>query len=85
MKRLHNRRTMSRRGFAYVLALILLTLFTTLSMAFVAETNLNLQKSENTRSAMGARLAAESGLSFAVNVLKDLQSCLLYTSPSPRD
>jgi len=74
MKRLHNRRTMSRRGFAYVLALILLTLFTTLSMAFVAETNLNLQKSENTRSAMGARLAAESGLSFAVNVLKDLQS-----------
>ncbi|MCD6377590.1 MAG: hypothetical protein J7L99_01925, partial [Planctomycetes bacterium] len=74
MKRLHRRgnyRTSYRSGFAYVLALILLTLFTTLSLAFMSETNLNLQKSENTRLVLGAQLAAESGVNFMNYLLKN--------------
>ncbi len=63
-----------RRGVAYVLALLLLAIFSTLSVAMVGATDLNLRKSENWRQAQEARLAAESGMDFAAYTLKTLQS-----------
>ena len=53
-----------RRGVAYVLAILFLTVFTTLGMAFSSMTSLELSKSANARHVMKAKLAAESGLEF---------------------
>ncbi len=62
------------RGFAYVLALLLLAIFSTLAVAFASTTDLGLRKSENYRRADKARLAAEGGLEFVVYLLKDLET-----------
>ena len=62
-----------RRGIAYVLALVLLAIFSTLAVAFSATTDLNLRKSENCRQAVEARLAAESGLAFWTYTLSQIQ------------
>ena len=61
------------RGFAYVLALLLLAIFSTLAVAFASTTDIGLRKSENCRHADKARLAAESGLDFMFNVLESVR------------
>ena len=61
-------------GFAYVLALLLLAIFSTLAVAFASTTDLDLQKSSNCRNSAEARLAAEGGLDFVVYLLKDLEA-----------
>ena len=63
-----------RRGIAYVLALLLLSLLCTLAAGVTVMTDLSLQQSENSRRATEAQLAAESGMSFAVATLKTCQS-----------
>ncbi len=60
------------RGFAYILALLLLAIFSTLAVAFASSTDLGLQKSNNCRNSAGAQLAAESGLAFHTYVLSQI-------------
>ncbi len=60
-------------GFAYVLALLLLAIFSTLAVAFASTTDLDLQKSSNCRNSAGAQMAAESGLAFMLNVLESVR------------
>jgi len=50
---------------AYVLALLLLAIFSTLALAITTQVTLGLRQSSNCRDALGARLVAESGLTFA--------------------
>lgn len=63
-----------QRGIAYVLAMLLLAIFSTLAVAFAASTDLNVQKSNNYRSAQVARMAADSGLGFYTGLLRQCQS-----------
>jgi hypothetical protein len=60
------------RGFAYVLALLLLSVFSTLAVAFASSTDLGLQKSNNCTRINKARMAAESGLAFHAYVLSQI-------------
>ncbi len=62
----YHRRTALRgeRGFAHVLALLMLAIFASLAVAFAASANIEIRKSDNTRSVMETRMAAESGLAF---------------------
>lgn len=62
------------RGIAYLLALVLLALCTSLAVAMSASTNLNLRRGDNLHAAMNAQLAAESGLAFAVGAMDGIQS-----------
>ena len=59
-----------RTGSVYVLALILLALFSSIAVAMFTSTTLNLKKSENAANAVTARLAAESGLSVILQALR---------------
>lgn len=63
-----------RRGFAYVLAMVLLAIFSTLAVAFASSTDLGLRKSDNCRRIGEARLAAEGGLEFAIHTMRDVLS-----------
>ncbi|MDP7163484.1 MAG: hypothetical protein QF577_03085 [Phycisphaerae bacterium] len=65
-------RPTARRGLAYVFALILLALCTSLSVAMVAGVNLNLKRSENLKQAQVAQLAAESGLQLMALCMQDM-------------
>ncbi|MCK4625799.1 MAG: hypothetical protein KAV00_10845 [Phycisphaerae bacterium] len=60
------------RGFAYILALLLLAIFSTLAVAFASSTDLGLQKSNNCTRINKARMAAESGLAFHTYVLSQI-------------
>lgn len=60
-----------RRGIAYVLALVLLALCTSLAVAMSASTNLSLRRGDNLHAAMNAQLAAESGLEFMILCIAD--------------
>lgn len=53
-----------RRGIAAVLAIIILAVLVTLSVTALSVEATNLQQSQNYRSTLNARLAAESGLQF---------------------
>ena len=61
------------RGSAYVLALVLLSLFTTLAVAYSQVTDMSLRKSDNSRISMEARLSAESGMSYMLDVLQSVR------------
>jgi len=50
----------------YVLALLLVCLFSSLAVAFISTTDLALCKGNNSRLALDARLAAESGMNYMV-------------------
>jgi hypothetical protein len=65
---LANRRNGKRRrtGSAYLLTLILITLFATLAVSMTGRAMLNLRQASNQAKAMEARFAAESGLEFAM-------------------
>ena len=60
------------RGVASILALLLLTIFASLGVAFFNSTSMNLVQSSNLEAITKARLAAESGLSF---FLRELSHC----------
>ena len=55
-----------RSGVASILALLLICVCSALAVAFFASTGMNFVKASNSCSALEARLAAESGLSFLV-------------------
>jgi len=60
-------------GIAYVMALLLLVILTTLAVAFAATTNLNVRKSDNNQKAQAALLTAESGLHYMVMTLRGVR------------
>jgi len=53
-----------RRGVAYIVSLIILAVFSAIAVAFAVATDMNAQKSANTRQTQAAHLEAESGLSL---------------------
>ncbi len=57
-----------------MMALIFIIVFSVLAVSFAATFNSNMLKSDNYRRATEARMAAESGMSFAVGLMKDMQS-----------
>jgi len=73
----------SRRGVAYVMALILLALCFSLAVAMASATNLNLRRSDNLHVAMDAQLAAESGLAFATLTMEGVQSDRYWDGNTP--
>lgn len=60
-------RPAGRRGTAYIVSLVLLSLFSALAMALMTGTQMNLQQGKNQATVMKAQLAAESGLSFLLS------------------
>jgi len=62
--------TRRRKGAAYIVALLLLCVFCTIGLAIASVANIELQQCENNHRAMNARLAAESGLAFMLNVVE---------------
>ncbi len=59
-----------RRGIAYILAMLLLVIFSSLAVAFASFSNLNFRQSDNHRAILRARLAAESGLEYMSDVIR---------------
>ena len=55
---------------AVILSLLFLTLLVSLSFTLINQVTLSLRKAENLRSVQGARMAAESGLSFTLRQLQ---------------
>ena len=68
-----HRRSKRQTGAATVLAIVLLAMFAALAAAFAGVTGLNARMSGNTADSQQARLAAESGLSFAVQLIRGVQ------------
>ena len=62
----------TRNGVAYVIAIVLMAVLVTIAAAFAAFANLGAQKSKNVADVHRARLAAESGLSFAIAQMRKL-------------
>ena len=54
----------SRRGVAYIFALAILALMTTMTVALMASTNMNLSRNQHMKDSLSAQLSAESGLQF---------------------
>ena len=62
-----------RRGMAYVTSLFFLAAMASLAAALMATASLDVRQSANTRSVLRARLAAESGLSYMLDLLDDVR------------
>jgi len=60
-------------GIAYVFALVMLGLLTSLAVAMMAGANLNLKRGENLHHSVSAQLSAESGLQFLLLCLEDVR------------
>ena len=67
------RRRPLREGSAYMLALMLLVVFSALAAAMATTSNLSLQKSSNHRSSSSAQLTAESGMEFLLERLSTVR------------
>ena len=65
------RRNGRRKGIAAVLAVLLLTVLTTLAVGMISLGDMRAQQSKNWQRAVEARLAAESGLSYMTYELSD--------------
>jgi len=63
----------ARPGFAYLMAMVLLTVLVAMAVSFSAVTNMSLLQSDNHRHGMEARLAAESGLAFMVENMRGIR------------
>ncbi|MFW6133237.1 MAG: hypothetical protein ACOC8F_05015 [Planctomycetota bacterium] len=63
-----------RRGIAALLSVFLLAVLTTLAVGMVAVSDMGARQSANWRRAVHARMAAESGLAYAVLLLGDCRS-----------
>jgi hypothetical protein len=64
MQRSNYRKRRCARGSAYLIAILALTLFSTLALAFASFTTMNLRQGDNGRNSADALLAAESGLEY---------------------
>jgi len=64
---------MARRGMAYVMAMIVLSLFLTLAGTFAAMTDVSGQVGKNAADLQRAGLAAESGLAFGAKVIRGVR------------
>ena len=62
-----------RRGSVYLVALALLTVFTSMALAFASFTDMNLRQGDNYGCATDARFAAESGLSYMLRMFNDIR------------
>lgn len=71
-KRTARQRVSARGGFAHVIALLLLMVFSSLAVGLVATTDSAMRQSANARHTMDARLAAESGMQFMDYALRDM-------------
>jgi hypothetical protein len=60
----HKSSARSRRGVAYLFALAILALMTSMTVALMASTNMNLSRHQHMKDSMTAQLSAESGLQF---------------------
>jgi len=69
-----HKRTAPRRGFAYVLALVMLTVFMSLAVVMTTQAHYNVAMGGNQTDALQARMAAESGMAYAIHALRDCQS-----------
>lgn len=65
-------RVRTRRGSAYVLALILMTMFVSLSLAMTTSSNLEMIKSRSAASVFQARANAEAGMAFMVDRISSI-------------
>ena len=63
----------TQRGIVSVLAIMMMAVLSTLAVSFASITELNSRKSSNSRDAMEARLAAESGLDYMLMLMHDMQ------------
>jgi len=63
-----------QRGFASVLALVFLVVFSALAVAFVTFSRFNLQLSRNHNAALQAQTATESGMAYATKVMQGVRS-----------
>ena len=63
----------SRRGFASILALLVLTVCVTLGLVVASVSDLEVQKANNFKSQMDARMAAESGMEICTYFLRNAQ------------
>lgn len=63
---------MHRSGTAYVLAIVLMVCFVAIAVGLAAFTNVNARTSKNVADIHRARLAAESGISFAIRQIRPL-------------
>ncbi|KKL13375.1 hypothetical protein LCGC14_2526400, partial [marine sediment metagenome] len=87
MRRVNNNKlNRSERGVAYVLALLVLAVLSTLAVGLVTVGDINYASSANMAEATSARLAAESGMGFFRYVLGRLpvngedEALLLYST-----
>lgn len=62
-----------RGGFVYVMAIVILAVFTTLMVAVTSGANSSVQQSHNQHLVLDARLAAESGVGFILNQIGRIQ------------
>jgi hypothetical protein len=74
MQHRHRETNRARRGVAYIAAMVMLSVFCVIAMAMTEATNISLVQGDNCRRAAQARLAAESGLAYAVMLLRDCES-----------
>ena len=67
----HNRlgRRVSRQGVAYIFALAMLALCTSLAVVIASSTNMNIARSANMQKAFDAQMTAESGLAFMLQAV----------------
>ena len=63
----------TQRGIISVLALLMLVVLSVLAVTMATVTQLNTLKSDNSRNALEARLAAESGLDYMLMIMRDMQ------------
>ncbi len=63
----------SRGGTAYVLSLMAMIVFSVLAAAMASNTMLIIRAGDNHRSAVNARLAAESGMDFILNQIRSIR------------
>jgi hypothetical protein len=63
-----------RGGIVYILTILMLVLLTSLSMGLVNASGMSAQRSYNAEHVVSARLAGESGMEMALNLLHDFQT-----------
>ncbi|MCD4823569.1 MAG: pilus assembly PilX N-terminal domain-containing protein [Phycisphaerae bacterium] len=68
------KKTSSRKGAAYLMSLIVLAVLTALGVGLADMGVQEFRKADNQTQSAAARLAAESGMNFAIYTLKDCQS-----------
>ncbi len=68
----NERKTPTRHGVVYILALVLLSVFSALSLAMMTTTSIGVTQADNGAAIVNARMAAESGLAYFTRRLLDI-------------